>query len=299
MTAQVHDAATGGALPASRTRFRGARTLLRDRAAFIGLALLVVITLASILRPLIAPAGPDRSDFLHTLEGPSLQHLLGTDELGRDELARLLQGARLSLGLAAIAALCSAAIGLALGLVAGFIGGLADLVIMRVVDALQALPGLILALAVAGLLGAGIVNIVIAVIVVWWTGYARVVRSMVLSVRERQYVDAARGMGATRRWLVVRHVLPNVIGPAVVLASLEMAQILLALAALSFLGLGVTPPTPEWGTMLAGARDNLDRDPLLVILPGVAITLAAVACNLVGDGLRDALDPRLQRDVIR
>ncbi len=280
------------------SRWRGARTLLRDRAAAVGLVLLLLMVLGALVAPLISPAGTNVTDFTHRFAAPSLHHPLGTDELGRDEFSRLLAGARITLGLAAAAAFAASAIGLALGLSAGFLGGVVDQVIMRVVDGLQALPGLILALAVAGLLGAGVVNIFVAVVVVWWTGYARVVRSMVLSVRERQFIGAARGMGASRAWLIWRHVLPNVLGPAIVLATLEMAHILLALAALSFLGLGVRPPTPEWGTMLAESRDYLDRAPQLLILPGVAITLVALACNLVGDGLRDALDPRLQRDIL-
>jgi peptide/nickel transport system permease protein len=279
-------------------RWTSARILLRDRAAAAGLAILLVVIVGAVFAPLIAPTGPDTADFLHEFAAPSWHHPLGTDMLGRDELARILHGARISVGLAAAAAIAASALGLAMGLLAGFLGGVVDMVIMRVVDGLQALPGLLLALAVAGLLGAGVTNIFIAVIAVWWTGYARVVRSMVLSIRERQFVDAARGMGASRLWLIRRHLLPNVAGPAVVLVTLELAHILLALAALSFLGLGVRPGTAEWGTMLADARNYLDRAPQLLVFPGAAITLVGLACNLVGDGLRDALDPRLQRDVL-
>lgn len=284
---------------APRTRWHGLRALVRDRAATAGLVLLALFVAAAVFAPLLVPAAPTATNFSDTLAPPSAQHLLGTDELGRDELSRILYGARVSIGMAATAAALAAAIGLTIGMLAGFSGGAFDLTVMRVVDALQALPGLLLAFAVAGLLGAGLINIEIAVIAVWWTGYARVVRSMVLSLRERQFVDAARGAGATRRWLIVHHVFPNILGPAVVLATLELAHILLALAALSFLGLGVSPPAAEWGTMLSQARPFFDRAPQLLIYPGVAITLVALACNLVGDGLRDALDPRLQRDVLR
>jgi peptide/nickel transport system permease protein len=284
---------------AERRRWRRLRVLLRDKAAVAGAVLLVVFVLASIIAPLLVRWAPNATDFTNTLAPPSPQHLLGTDDLGRDELSRILYGGRVSIGMAATAAAISAGIGMTVGLIAGYFGGAFDIVAMRVVDGLQALPGLLLAFAVAGLLGPGLVNIEIAVIAVWWTGYARVVRSMVLSIRERQFVEAARGSGAKNRMVIVRHVLPNVIGPAVVLATLELAHILLALAALSFLGLGVSPPAAEWGTMLSQARAFFDRAPQLLIYPGAAITLVALACNLVGDGLRDALDPRLQREVMR
>lgn len=282
-----------------RARWHGLRVLVRDRAALAGLVLLTLFIAAAVFAPLLMHAGPNVTDFTNTLAPPSPQHLLGTDDLGRDELVRILYGARVSIGMAATAAALSAAIGLTIGMVSGFYGGTLDLIIMRVVDALQALPGLLLAFAVAGLLGAGLINIEIAVVAVWWTGYARVVRSMVLSLRERQFVDAARSAGASHRWVITHHVLPNVLGPAAVLGTLELAHILLALAALSFLGLGVQPPAAEWGTMLSQARNYFDRAPLLLVYPGVAITVVALACNLVGDGLRDALDPRLQRDVLR
>jgi ABC-type dipeptide/oligopeptide/nickel transport system permease subunit len=184
------------------------------------------------------------------------------------------------------------------GLVAGFVGGVVDQVLMRIVDGLLALPGFILALAVAGLLGPGLTHLVLAVIAVWWTGYARVVRSMVMSVRQRPYVDAARATGSSGARIMICHVLPNVAGPSVVLVMLEMAHILLALAALSFLGLGVPQPTPEWGAMIADARAYLDQAPQLLAYPGAAITVVALLCNLAGDSLRDALDPRIQRHVL-
>jgi peptide/nickel transport system permease protein len=259
---------------------------------------LAITALAAILAPWLSPSGPDMTDFAHRFAAPSLRHLLGTDELGRDELARILYGARISLGLTFLAAVAASTIGMIVGLVAGFVGGVVDQVLMRIVDGLLALPGFILALAVAGLLGPGLTHLVLAVIAVWWTGYARVVRSMVLSVRQRPYVDAARTGGSSNTRIVIRHVLPNVAGPSVVLVMLEMAHILLALAALSFLGLGVPQPTPEWGAMIADARAYLDRAPQLLAYPGAAITLVALLCNLAGDGLRDAIDPRVQRHVL-
>ncbi|HWG74757.1 MAG TPA: ABC transporter permease subunit [Acidimicrobiales bacterium] len=257
-----------------------------------------VIALAALFAPLLAPAAPDATNFSQRFAAPSLHHLFGTDELGRDEFTRILYGTRISLGLTLLAAVSASVIGLVVGLVAGFVGGVVDQVLMRIVDALLALPGFILALAVAGLLGPGLIHLVLAVIAVWWTGYARVVRSMVLSIRQRPYVDAARATGSSGTRIIIRHVLPNVAGPSVVLVMLEMAHILLALAALSFLGLGVPQPTPEWGAMIADARAYLDQAPQLLAYPGAAITLVALLCNLAGDGLRDALDPRVQRHVL-
>lgn len=297
MTAQEAIAWGDAIAVPERRRWRRLRVLLRDRAAVAGAVLFVVFVLASIFAPLLTPYGPNVTDFTNTLGAPSAHHWLGTDDLGRDEFTRILYGGRVSIGMAVVAATLSAALGLTLGLISGYFGGVFDLVLMRVVDALQALPGLLLAFAVAGLLGAGLFNIEIAVIAVWWTGYARVVRSMTLSLRERAFVEAARSSGATNRMIIIRHILPNVVGPATVLATLELAHVLLALAALSFLGLGVAPPTAEWGTMLSQAKDFFDRAPQLLIYPGLAITVVALASNLMGDGLRDALDPRLQRDV--
>lgn len=294
----VDEALTMGTAPSSAAeRWMGMRSILRDPTAAVGIGILTAWVLAAGLSRWLLPLHPDTVDPLQAFAGPSLHHLLGTDDLGRDELSRLLFAAPLSLGIAIGAALVSSAVGMTLGLIAGFLGGIGDQLVMRTVDALQALPGFILALAVAGLLGPGLVNVTIAVVVVWWPGYARVIRSMTLGIREKQFVEAARGMGASNLRLMVRHVLPHVLGPGLVLTTLEMGHILLAVAGLSFLGLGVRPPTPEWGSMLAASRDYLDRAPMLLILPGAAITLVVLACNLVGDALRDALDPRLQRHI--
>lgn len=298
MTTAPESAVSPTASPFLHLRGRRTGQLPRRRAETWWLVLLIFLALLSVLAPVLAPASPNLTDVTHRFATPSARHMLGTDELGRDELTRLLYGARLSLGLTFIAGLLASGIGLVVGLVTGFFGGIVDQVLMRVVDGLQALPGLVLALAVAGLLGPGLTHIMLAVVVVWWTGYARVVRSMVLSVRQREFVGAARAMGARDVRLVLRHVLPSVLGPSVVLVMLEMAHILLAVAALSFLGLGIPQPTPEWGTMIADARAYLDQAPQLLLYPGAAITVVALACNLAGDGLRDALDPRLQRHVL-
>lgn len=268
------------------------RPLLHDRTAVCGLVLLSVFTLAAVAAPLLAPHDPAAVDVVRKLAPPSTEFPLGTDHLGRDVLSRLLYGARISLGATVLAAFAIAATGLVLGTAAGFVGGVVDAVISRVIDVLLAFPGLLLALALTGVLGPNLRNLLFAVIVVSWAGYARVVRGAVLAERERSYVEAARATGASSSRIIVRHLLPNIVAPIVVLTTLDMAAILLGISALSFLGLGVQPPTAEWGAMLAEARPYLSRAPNLMLFPGLTIFLAALAFNLVGDGLRDALDPR-------
>lgn len=271
------------------------RPLLHDRTALVGIVVLTVLVLLAVLAPLLAPHDPAEVDVLRKLAPPSREFPLGTDQLGRDVLSRLLHGARISLGATVLAALGIAMTGLVLGAVAGFAGGLLDAVISRVVDVLLAFPGLLLALALTGVLGPSLRNLMLAIVIVSWAGYARVVRAAVLAERGRQYVEAAQALGATRRRLMLRHILPNIVAPIVVLTTLDLAAILLGISALSFLGLGVQPPTAEWGAMLSGARPYLSRAPNLMLFPGVAIFVTALAFNLVGDGLRDALDPRTRR----
>lgn len=271
------------------------RRFLSDRVAAVGLAIVLLLTLAAILAPLLAPHDPTRMNPLRSLEGSSGDHLLGTDELGRDVLSRLLFGARWSLGIAALATLSVMLTGTIVGLVAGYFGRWVDTVIMRVVDSLLALPNLVLYLAIIGTLGPGLRNVFIALISISWASYARVMRGMVLSVRERTFVRASRCLGASSVRLMFRHIVPNVISPMVVLGSLQLGGTILALAALGFFGLGAQPPTPEWGTMINQGRLFLQTNPGLMIHPGIAISLAVLGFNLMGDGLRDVLDPQLAR----
>jgi len=271
------------------------RPLLRDPTALPGVVVLTLFAVVAALAPLLAPYDPAAVDVVRKLAPPSGEFPLGTDHLGRDVLSRLIYGARISLATTLLAAVGIAATGLVFGTIAGFAGGVLDAVISRVVDVLLAFPGLLLALALTGVLGPNLRNLMLAVVVVSWAGYARVVRGAVLAERERPYVDAARAAGASRLRIVLRHLLPNIMGPIIVLTTLDMAAILLAISALSFLGLGVQPPTAEWGAMLADARPYLSRAPNLMLFPGAAIFLTALAFNLVGDGLRDALDPRTRR----
>jgi peptide/nickel transport system permease protein len=271
------------------------RTLLRDPLATFGLVLVVTLSLAAMFAPFLAPHDPAAVDATARLAGSSADHPLGTDELGRDVLSRLLFGARWSLGIAALATAVVTVVGIAIGLVAGFYGGLVDSLIMRVVDVLLAFPRLLLYLAIVGTLGPGIRNVFLALIAISWAEEARIVRGLVASARQRDYVAAAVALGATDRRVMVRHILPNVISPVVVLASLQVGGVILALAALGFFGLGAQPPTPEWGTMINQSRLYLLSEPRLMAYPGLAITLAVLGFNLLGDGLRDALDPRTRR----
>ncbi len=269
------------------------RQFVSDRLAATGLLIVLALTLAAVFAPTLAPHDPTAIDPLRSLEGSSRDHLLGTDELGRDVLSRLLVGARWSLGIAALATLSVMLVGTLIGLVSGYIGGWVDGVVMRVVDSLLALPSLLLYLAIVGTLGPGIRNVFIALVAISWATYARVMRGLVLSVRERAFDRASRSLGAGDGRLMLRHILPNVISPIVVLGTLQLGGTILALAALGFFGLGAQPPTPEWGTMINQGRLFLETNPGLMVYPGIAISLAVLGFNLMGDGLRDVLDPQL------
>ncbi len=261
----------------------------------MGLAILGFLTLLLLTAPVIAPHDPAAVDPDHRLEGPTSTFPLGTDHLGRCLLSRLLHGARWSLGMAAVASLVILVIGTSVGGVAGYYRGPLDAVLMRVVDVLLAFPSLIPAMAIAGVLGPGLAHVLVAIVAVWWAGYARLVRGLVLSVRERPFVDAARALGARDGGILRRHILPNVLPPVLVLASVETGTLILAMASLSFLGLGAQPPTPEWGAMLNDGRGFLLTAPQLMIYPGLAISLAVVGFNLVGEAFPDYLDPHLTR----
>ncbi len=268
------------------------RRLLRDRTAVVGLAVIVAVGLACLLAPLLARHDPIATDFGNRFASLSRAHPLGTDDVGRDLLARILYGGRLSLGMAITATVGITVIGLLLGLVAAVYGRVAETVIMRSVDVLLAMPTLILALVIVGLLGQGLRNLIITIILVQWPRYARLVRGMALRIREQDFVEAARAVGASRGRIMVRHIAPNLLGPVVVFSTIDMGTTLLAVSGLSFLGFGIGPPTPEWGAMLAEARRFIDKAPALLAFPGLAITIMVLAFNLAGDGLRDLLDPR-------
>jgi len=268
--------------------------LLRDRTASTGLIIVIALMILVLAAPLIAPHDPTAIYPLERLAMPSREFPLGTDNLGRCLFSRLLYGGRVSLASAGTASFLVMIIGVTVGAIAGYAGGWIDFVGMRVVDLLLAFPLLVLALAITGMLGVGLMSVLIGVVSVWWASYARVVRGLVLSLRERPFIEAARATGVSPTRIVIRHIIPNVIASIIVLATMEMGRLLLVIAGLSFLGLGVQPPTPEWGAMLNDGRIFLRSAPQLMIYPGIAISLVVLGFNLLGDGLRDELDPRLR-----
>lgn len=251
------------------------------------------------LAPFLAPVSPDAVDVLDRFAGPSWSHPLGTDWLGRDEWSRLLYGGRASLGVALVVAVSAGAFGTALGVALGYLGGALDLLVMRVVDATMAIPSLLVSLAVLAVLGPGLPNLVIAMVSTWWVGYARVVRARVLVLREQPYVEAARAMGAARWRVVLRHLLPGVLGELVVYFALDFGGALLGVTAFSFLGLGLHPPAPEWGSMMAAAESYQVRDAWLIVIPGSAIGLVVLSAYLLADRVRDVVDPRTRGEPAR
>jgi peptide/nickel transport system permease protein len=271
------------------------RQFRRSRAAVVGLGLTLLFLLTSALAPLIAPYDPIALGLGQQLQPPSLVHPLGTDELGRDMLSRLLWGARYTLLITVGAVALAVVIGSGLGVYAGYRGGLSDTLIMRAMDVLLAMPGFLLAIAIIAALGAGMTNVIIAVGVHAIPGFSRVARGATLSVREQEYVQASRVVGSRDARIMWRHVLPNVTAPLLVQTTLQLATSILTASGLSFLGLGPQPPTPEWGAMLSTGRTYVTSNPQLATIPGLAILLVALGFNLLGDGLRDALDPRLRR----
>jgi peptide/nickel transport system permease protein len=260
---------------------------LKIGGVLVGLALFLAI-----VGPFVAPHDPSDQALARRLEGPSGAHPLGLDELGRDVTARVLHGARVSLAVGVSVVRVSSTLGLCLGLLAGYLGGAVDLAISRVIDLLMAFPGILLAIALVAVRGPSLVNVVLALAVVGWVGYARLVRGQVLRLRELEFVQAARALGAGLPRILIRHVLPATLPAVVVQATLGMAGAILSEASLSFLGLGVQPPTPSWGAMLDAGRAHLVDAPHLTLFPGAAIALVVIGFNLLGDGLRDWLSPR-------
>ena len=270
------------------------RRFLRSRTGLFGAAVLVTVTLCAVFAAQIAPYSPTRQNFLDEKEPPSREHLMGTDEFGRDVFSRVIWGAQASLLAGAVAATIALVIGLVLGMLAAFYGGALDSFTMRVMDIILAFPYILLAIAVVAILGPGLVNAMIAIGIVYVPYYARVVRGSVLSVRARDYVEAARALGAADQRVMIQHVLPNTLAPIIVQTTLNVGTAIIDTAGLSFLGLGTQPPTPDWGNMLAGGRSYLLDAPWIATFPGLAILVTVLAFNLMGDALRDALDPRLR-----
>ena len=273
----------------SSRRWQG-RALLVTGAIIVG-----ATAVAAIIGPWLTPFDPASQELPLRLAGPTASHPFGLDELGRDILARVLAGARISFAVGLAVVSVSASVGTVLGATAGYFGGMTDDLISRVIDILLAFPGLLLAIALVAVLGPSLANVLLALTVIGWVGYARLVRGQVLRAREFEYVQAARALGASTPRILWRHVIPSAIPAVVVQATLGMAGAIIGEAALSFLGLGVQPPTPSWGTMLNGGRAHLLDAPHLTIFPGVAIALLVLGFNFVGDGLRDLADPKQAR----
>jgi peptide/nickel transport system permease protein len=269
-----------------------------NRLAIIGCVIVGVLVVVAIAAPLIATYDVGATDLLHRYDAPSAQHWLGTDATGRDIYSRVIFGARISLRVGIVVVTVSAIVGTVIGALAGYYGGWVDRVVAGYLfNIFLAFPGLLLAIAMVAFLGAGINKLILALSIIGWVGYARVIRAQVLKVREYDFVQAARALGASDARLLFRHILPNAIQPLIVQASLGMAGAVLSEATLSFLGLGVPPPAPSWGVMLEEARDlsTLQAAPHALIVPGIAIALTVLAFNFIGDGLRDYLDPRQRR----
>lgn len=266
----------------------------RSPLTMVGVALITILALIAVLAPLIAPFDPLKQVLSARLDPPSAEHWLGTDQLGRDVLSRMIYGARISLLIGLVVVGLAASVGTLVGVVAGYAGGWLDETLMRVTDVFFAFPALILAMAISGALGPSLTNAMIAIAVVSWPVYARLVRAQVLSLRTREFVEASRGLGASAGLIMWGHILPNTLAPLLVQTSFDMGGAILAAAGLSFIGFGTQPPTAEWGVMISEGRNYIATHAWLSLFPGLAILLTVAAFNLIGDGLRDALDPRLR-----
>jgi peptide/nickel transport system permease protein len=277
-----------------RSRSRALQKFVGNKGAMIGAGILLLFALAAIFAPWIAPYNPVKTNFLAIRKPPSAVFWLGTDELGRDMLTRLIWGARGSLLAGGISVAIAMAIGVPLGLLAGYFGGKLDALISRVVDALLSCPFLVLAIALGAFLGPSLTNAMIAIGLSAMPIFARLTRGQVLAIRHEDYLEGARAIGLPDRWIIVRYVLPNILSPLVVQAALTIASAILAEASLSFLGLGQQPPYPSWGSMLNAARNFMEQAPWMSLAPGAAIYITVLSFNLLGDGLSDALDPKSQ-----
>lgn len=270
------------------------KRFLKRKVSIFGGIIIMIFIITAICGPLFAPHDPLQQNLEHNFQGPSKEHWLGTDHLGRDTLSRVIYGARISLQISLISVGLALAAGMLLGVAAGYYGGKQEAIIMRFVDILLAFPGILLAIVIVAVLGNGLINTIVAVAIFSVPDFARITRASVISLKEKEYIEACRAAGASDIRIIIHHIVPNALSPLIVQTTLMLGTAILTASGLSFIGLGVQPPYPEWGAMLSKARELLRSTPLAAIVPGTAITLVVLSFSLVGDGLRDALDPKLK-----
>ncbi len=271
------------------------KRLAKNRLAMAGLCITLLLFLLALLSPVIMPYAYDELNMIERFAKPSLRHLCGADEMGRDIFSRLLYGARWSLALGFLATIISTAIGMVIGSIVGYFGGTVDTVVMRFIDILQAIPGILLAIAISACLGSGFVNTIIALSIGGIPMTVRLLRGSIMGVRKMEYLEAAQTINCSVSRLIARHILPNSISPIIVSVTMGIGNTILMAASLSYIGLGVQPPTPEWGAMLSAGRTYMRDYPHMVLFPGIAIALVVLSLNMLGDGLRDAMDPKLKK----
>lgn len=265
---------------------------------YIGAFLSVFVLLVTVFGPFFEPYNPTKMELSQKFIAPCREFIFGTDHLGRDIFSRVIEGARVSLVIAGCVVLFSTVLGVVLGMISGYVGGAVDMIVMRVVDALLAFPTIIFALALSTMMGTGQMNLIIAITCIQWTRYARIARGETLMLKNAEYVEAARSIGNNTAQILAKYIFPNVVSKIIILASLDIGTIILYCASLSFLGLGAQPPSPDWGVMISEGKDYIQYAPWLTLFPGLAIAVSALAFNMLGDGLRDLLDPRM-KEVVR
>ena len=268
--------------------------LFKNKLAVAGLVVIILLVLVAIFAPFLAPYGYEVQDLTATYQFPNGTHLIGTDNLGRDILSRLIYGTRQSLRIGVLSVAIASICGITLGSIAGFYGGKTDNILMRILDIYQSVPAMLLSIALAAALGPGINNAILAIGISTMAEYARMIRAQILTIREREYVEAARAINASDARIVLKHIIPNAFAPLIVSITMNIGNSILAAATLSFIGLGAQPPLPEWGAMLSAGRSYMRDYGYLVIIPGICIMISVLAFNLLGDGLRDALDPKMK-----
>ncbi|WP_040979609.1 nickel transporter permease [Oceanobacillus jeddahense] len=293
-TKDVQDGELESSYPARSLFKLAANRFKKNKRAIIGLWIVVFFIILAIFAPLIAPYDPIEQNMAIMLESPSLEHLLGTDEFGRDILSRILYGAQISLAIGVVGVFIAVIIGVILGTISGYFGGFIDNLIMRIMDIFMAFPSFLLALAIVSVLGPGMINVMIAIGIFSIPNFSRISRSAVISIKNMEYIEATKAMGGHDFRIIIKHVIPNCISPIIVIASMQIATAIITAAGLSFLGMGAQPPTPEWGAMLSSGREYLRVAPHVSTIPGLAIMFLVLGFNMLGDGIRDALDPKMK-----